>query len=253
MVEQPGGFFVREIRKAIDALLGCVAPLFHVTETGEPELLGSSVLIKISDSVLLCTAKHVLEAAQSSLHINGPSVLEVLTGEFYLSKQHDIAVLKLTSEQCITFKKYTPLSEDHIANHTQTETCDFVEFIGYPGTRNRANRIRHKFPNRLYSFGCTGLCITPEEVHFKFTKYNMDAKSRLRVRSPNPHGVSGGPIMGVSVRSESTLKGNPHPRLIGIATDSKEGTNEVFGPTSALLIATIKEGWHIPIPSRLDR
>jgi hypothetical protein len=59
--------------------------------------------------------------------------------------------------------------------------------------------------------------------------------------------------MGVSLRSESTMRGNPFPRLIGIATDRPEGSNEAFGPTAAILVATIKEGWHIALPSRLDR
>lgn len=253
MIEQPSKLFIQEIRKAVNALLPCVTPLFHVMENGEPELLGSSVLVNISGNVLLCTAKHVLETATSSLYINGPSKLEVLTGNFHRSKQHDIAVLKLTPEQVVTFRNYTPLSEDHIANKTQTMACHYVKFIGYPETRNRLNRIRRKFPNRIYAFGCTRLRITPEEVRFKFDKHNMDATSHLRVRSPNPHGVSGGPIMGVSMSSESTIKGTPYPRLIGIATDYPDKSNEVFGPTCALLLATIKEGWPLPISSRLDR
>lgn len=253
MIKPPGEFFIQEIRKAVNAHLGCVSPLFHMIESGSPQLLGSSVLINISDSIFLCTAKHVLETAQSRLYINGPSELEVLNGEFYRSKQYDIAVLKLTPEQILSFRKYTALSEDHIANQAQTNICHYVEFIGYPETRNRVSKNRYKFPNRIYSFGCIVLQISSEAVRFKFNKKNKDAESRLRVISPNPHGVSGGPIMGVSLGSESTIRGNPCPRLIGIATDYPEGASEVFGPTAALLIATIKECWHISIPSRLDR
>lgn len=253
MIEQPGQLFIREIRKAINTLLSCVIPLFHVNEKSEPVLLGSSVLVDISNNVLLCTAKHVLDDAQSSLYINSPSGLEDLFGNFIRSKQHDIAVLKLSAEQVVTCRNYSPLSEDHIANSVQTMDCHYVEFIGFPGTRNRPDPIRRRFPNRIYSFGCTGLRVSQENVRFKFSKHNMDATSRLRVRSPNPHGVSGGPIMGVSMSSESTLKGNPFPRLIGIATDYLACSNEVFGPTSTILIRTIKEGWDIPLPSRLDR
>jgi hypothetical protein len=58
--------------------------------------------------------------------------------------------------------------------------------------------------------------------------------------------------MGVSLSSTSTIYGNPEPKLIGIVTDHIREANEVFGPTAAILIASIKEGWNIQLPSRLD-
>ena len=253
MIKRHDEIILREISTAIRATSGCVAPLFHVSKNSTPQLLGSSVLIDISGNLLLCTAKHVLETAQFPLYINGPSSLEILLGEFYRSQHHDIAVLLLTLEQIRSFQKYTPLPESRIANQTQTEACHYVEFIGYPETKNRVSPNKYKLPNRLYSFGCAELRISQAEVRFKFTKMNRDTETNLRVQAPNLPGVSGGPIMGVSLSSDSTIKGNPDPKLIGIFTDHIKESNEVFGPTAAILIAAIKEGWSIKLPSLLDR
>ncbi len=84
MIEKPGNDFVRQFRRAIDALKGCVTPLFHLTDSGKPKLRASSFLVKISHTHFLCTAKHVLERAESPLYINGLSTLEILTGDFLL-------------------------------------------------------------------------------------------------------------------------------------------------------------------------
>lgn len=60
-IKPAGQILTDEGRQAIDALKGCVAPIFDVNEKLEAELLGSSVLIEVSGETFLCTAKHVID------------------------------------------------------------------------------------------------------------------------------------------------------------------------------------------------
>ncbi len=76
IVKPAGQILVQEMRRAIDRLCGCVLPIFDVNERREAELLGSGVLVEISGSTFLCTAKHVIDhSAASDLYISGPDKL----------------------------------------------------------------------------------------------------------------------------------------------------------------------------------
>jgi hypothetical protein len=99
-IKPAGQILTGEIESAIAELKSCVTPIFDVNEKGEAELLGSGVLIALCGDMFLCTVKHVIEGnAKSTLYIDGPTKMEVLKGDFYCSAEHDIAVMKLTTEQ----------------------------------------------------------------------------------------------------------------------------------------------------------
>src|SRR3546814_10116916 len=67
MTIKPAGHIVTdEARHAIDAVKGCVTPIFDVNEKREAELLGSAVLIEIAEELFLCTAKHVIDDNKDS-------------------------------------------------------------------------------------------------------------------------------------------------------------------------------------------
>jgi hypothetical protein len=252
MIKTAGEIFIRDIRDAVDTLKSCVTPIIDVNEKGEAELLGSAVLIKLADKTFICTAQHIIEEnARSTLYIDGPSKLEVLEGSFYTSKEHDVAAMELTPEQVKCFKKYTPLRDDRIANQTQAEVCNYVEFVGHPGKQNRKVYKQNKLKGSVYSFGCSVLEITPAKVRVSFNRNrNIDSRSFMRVKSPDPHGTSGGAMFGVQVNA-ATIKGTPCPKLIGITPDCPN-SNEVFGTSIAIVMAILRDGWQIELPTRLN-
>jgi hypothetical protein len=136
MIKSAGEILANEIGQAVERLSTCVTPIFDVNERGEAELLGSAVLIELGGSEFLCTANHVVEAnAKSTLYIDGPSKMEVLEGEFSVSKEHDVAVLKLTDGQIKLLKKYSRLKADKIGSQTQILACKYVELVGFPETK----------------------------------------------------------------------------------------------------------------------
>jgi hypothetical protein len=78
----------------------------------------------------------------------------------------------------------------------------------------------------------------------------MDAKTRMPVRTPDPHGLSGGAMFGVVVNS-ATLEGKPAPKLIGIMTDCHAAENEIFGSSIAIALAIVKGSWGTDLPPRV--
>ena len=251
-IKSIGQILAEELREAIDALKGCVTPIFDVNKIGEAKLLGSAVLIEMSGAVFLCTAKHVTDAnAHSTLYIDGPSELEILAGDFYTSAEHDVAVLKLSAEQVKLFQKYAPLRADKIGNQIQAPACKYVEFLGFPATKNRKVYQQNEIKGLIHSNGCTVIEISPAKVRVSFNrKRNIDAKTRRGVIAPDPHGMSGGAMFGDPV-DETAIEGKSQPKLIGISTTCPN-RNEVFGTNIAVVMAIIRDAYKITLPARLN-
>jgi len=252
-LKNPGKIMLQEIRHAIDDLKLCVTPIFGADDKSKAVLLGSAVFIEIADKVFLCTAKHVIdENISTTLYMDGVSRLEPLEGDFYSTDDHDVAVLKLSPDQIAMLQKYAPLKEDRIGNQVQASNCKYVEFMGFPESKNRAAYKATKIKGLIYSNGGIAKEITPTRVHMTFDrKRNIDATTGQRVKAPDPHGMSGGAMFGVRV-NDDTIKGKPSPLLIGIATDWPEGSKEVFGTNIAVVMAIIRDVWQTALPPRLD-
>jgi len=252
MIKSAGEILIKEIGDAIKQLRDCTAPLFDVNDKGEAELLGSSVLITVSDNTFLCTAKHVIDGNQkSTIYFDGKTKLEILEGDFVVSQEHDVAMLKLTSSQLEDLEKYRPLQESQIADQEQTASSKYVQFLGFPATKNRKSYLQNKIKGLRQSNGCSIIKITPTRVHVSFnTKKNINTETRQRVTAADPYGMSGGAMFG-AVLDADTIAGNPIPKLIGISTD-KLGNDEVFGTTISIVLAIIRDGWQMPLPERLN-
>lgn len=252
-IKPAGQILIDEARQAIDALKGCVTPIYDVNDKLEAELLGSAVLIEVSGETFLCTAKHVIDDNKNSpLYIDGPTKFEVLEGDFYSSKEHDVAVLKLTPTQKKMLKKYPPLGADHIANQDQAFDSKYAEFVGFPETKNKKVYRQNKIAGQMYAIGGMIIEVTSAKVRVSFDrKRNIDSVTRKPVTSPDPHGMSGGAIFGIAMNA-STIKGAPRPKLIGISSHWLESSKEIFGPSIAVAIAIIREAWQIGIPAWLN-
>lgn len=252
-IKSSGEIIGGEIRGAVDCLKSCVTPILSAGEKLEGVLRGSAVLIDVAGHVFLCTAKHVIEEnSNTNLYFDGSSRLESLVGEFFCSGAHDVAVLKLSSSQLLNLNKYAPLSEDHIGNQDQASGCKYAEFLGFPESKNRAAYKTTKIKGLLYSNGGSVTNITSTRVNMAFDRNkNIDATTGMRVKAPDPHGMSGGAMFGARM-NDHTIRGDPKPLLIGISTDWPEEAKEVFGTNIAVVMAIIRDAWKIALPARLN-
>lgn len=253
MIKSAGEILVDEIGTVVTALQHCVTPIFDVNDKGEAELLGSAVLIEISGDIFLCTAKHVIDGnATSTLYIDGPSKFEVLEGEFYATDELDAAVLKLSPEQVTALRKYVALPSDHIAGPAEILAARYANLVGFPETKNRKVYQQNKIKGLIYSVGCMVIESKLEKVRVSFhRKRNLDATTKQRVKAPDPHGMSGGAMFGTPMDG-AVIKGNPSTKLIAINTDLPPSSNEIFGPSIAIIVAIARDAWGTAIPPRLD-
>jgi hypothetical protein len=249
-----GGEVVRtEMRNAIDQLVGCATPICDATARGEAELVGSAVLINVSGETFLCTANHVIEHnVSSTLYFDGPSQLEILHGDFLISAEHDIAVMKLSEAQAIGFGKYSPLQEYFIGNSVQTEASKIAEFLGFPCSKNRIAHNANKIKGLLQSNADKVIETTSSRVRIYFDKKrNINTKTRQVVQAPDPFGMSGGAMFGVPLNCD-TIEGVVKPKLIGISTHDIPSKKEVYGASIAVVLKIIRDGWQVSLPDRLN-
>ncbi len=251
-LKNAGHILMEEIRDAIDCLKLCVTPIFYSNEKREPGLLGSAVLVRVKDEVFLCTAKHVIDGNVNSTLYVGCSELEPLLGDFYSSKDHDVAVLKLSPSQIQTLSKFNPHEEDRIGNKVQISNCRYAEFMGFPESKNRVLYKKTKNNGLIYSNGGIVKKITCTQVHVIFDQNrNIDANTGQRVNAPDPHGMSGGAMFGVQMNGE-IIQGRPNPLLIGISTYWDSKSKEVFGTNFAIVMAIIRDAYNITLSKRLN-
>jgi hypothetical protein len=57
-------------------------------------------------------------------------------------------------------------------------------------------------------------------------------------------------MFGVRVNA-TIIEGRPKPKLVGIMTDYPPRSNEIFGPSMAIVMAIIEAVWKTSIPSHL--
>jgi hypothetical protein len=50
----------------------------------------------------------------------------------------------------------------------------------------------------------------------------------------------------------ATVEGRPNTKLIGIMTDCPARSNEIFGPSVAIVLAIVRDVWGIAIPAHLQ-
>jgi hypothetical protein len=252
LIKPAGRILVEEMRQAIDRLRGCVIPIYDTNERQEAELLGSGVLINISENMFLCTAKHVVDrSASSGLYIAGSDKLEPLVGTFQSSQEHDVAILKLAPEQVSLLQRFSPLLTEYVASEAETQASAYVEFVGYPATKNRKVYNKNMLKNFIQANGCKVVSIDGWRVRIAFNeKKNIDSKTRGRVQAPDPHGMSGGGMFGVPM-DQATILGRPVPKLIGISTD-QPNSQEVFGATITIALAIIRDSWGTVLPERIN-
>lgn len=126
-----------------------------------------------------------------------------------------------------------------------------MAFVGYPETKNRKVYQQNKIKGLVQCNGCKVIEVTDERVRLPFNrKSNIDTRSRQRVTSPDPHGMSGGAMFGVAVNA-GAIEGTPSPKLVGITTDCPNA-HEVFGPSIAIIMAIIRDGWQVALPPCLN-
>lgn len=180
-------------------------PVFIYDVKNKPDLIASSVIIKIDEKCYLVTAAHVLKNIQRHFYIGVNGYIIPIEGLFVYSmpptdnhndKDHfDIAFIELSSE-FVNLNKICVLDEHKLAISESFSSIDIALIHGFPISRNKKQRKTPPFKAKPYSYG--GI------IKNDFDEWDDFGKSKLihtcmiynkkkdNNRPVHPRGISGG-------------------------------------------------------------
>lgn len=220
-------------------------PMFIVTDEGEPEQIGTFVIIKLKSSFYLLTAAHVANICSEKgyYYFFDNSYVEftgsLLKTEGSPSDVTDIAILKLNDE--FQTSGFNIVTEELLPRPGQASD-GIHSFIGYPASKTKLNRPEKKIRSNLHVFYNT-LCASDiykhndlniqDHIAIVFDKKNCLSSKGEKVTFPDPQGMSGGGIWCHEVISGKTL-------LVGIASTWKRKNKCLFGSRLTLIMGVIQ-------------
>lgn len=218
-------------------LLPYVHPVYDVDGRGEPDVLGSCVLLRRKRDLYLATAAHVLadhEPAMScdatTLYLGGQGgQLHVLEAEFLTNKEPlDLAVARLTGALAAAWDLYPALDVDSQLAAGEITGLHFL--LGYPIRRKAfsLDRARNVIKHEAFKYAQVRSPHNKDgEHHFSMLMPRGNVKSGNKKQTAGfPRGVSGGGVF---------LLDGPQPMLAGIFNEYQRGERLVATKANRIL------------------
>lgn len=220
-------------------------PMFIVTDEGEPEQIGTFVIIKLNFNFYLLTAAHVANICSEKgyyyffddSHIEFTGCL--LKTEGSSSDVTDIAILKMNDEFQVS--NLNVVTEEFLPRPGQASE-GIHSVMGYPASKTNLNRPKKNIRTNLHVFYNTPCASdvyehndlnVQDHIAIVFDKRNCLSSEREKLTFPDPQGMSGGGIWCHDVVSGKTL-------LVGIASTWKRKSNCIFGSRLTLIMDLIE-------------
>lgn len=233
------GKHIQKVRKIMNQcadngttqFISAIRPIYGSTESGEPDHMGTCILLDIKNNKYLLTAAHILDNNEySSLYVGG-NTLVLIENEFNLTKMpqsgrqddhYDFAWCQLSDDFICKLGDVSFVSEGQISSNHIGCKGKFYLALGYPNTQNKnvsnskktvtSNYMSYLSTIKHNKKFCKKLGISGEDhIFLDYSKYSKDSNG-LKVSSFAPRGVSGGAIIYVGnivnpERLESHLAG----------------------------------------------
>jgi hypothetical protein len=216
-------------------LLQKIRLVYRVSHRGEPEALGSCVLLRRLRQLFLVTAAHVIEPNKSTSSEEGSSLYVAgADGEFCLLEAEflsnvpilDLAVAALRGSLAENWDTAPALDLDSDVAVAETNGLHLV--LGYPIRRRSfsidrtRNRVRHEpFINAQRRSEAKG---SGHHFHIRMDRRHVRRGNKFH-DAPSPRGVSGGGVFCLSAR---------YPVLAGILIEYRRGTQMVVSKANRL-------------------
>lgn len=255
---------VREwIDKVSDAarqrFCNAVKPIYGATEGGDPDHIGSAILLEISEGHFLLTAAHVLDWHESTtLYLGADKTFEPLQFEALVSaapdgdrnKDHfDFAFAPLNANLVQKLPSAKFITEADISSSTthtddQTYTC-----LGYPNSKNKVKWQKgSKVTPSLVSYTNIGRpatklpAIATDQNHILVGydgKYVRD-DSGARVNAVALRGCNGGAIIDVGRISLHMLDAPPDPKVAALLIEAHAGAKVIVGTRLTTILTGVR-------------
>jgi hypothetical protein len=132
--------------KALSQFKGAICPVYGSTPNGQPEQLGSCVLLQIAGKPCLMTAAHLIDSNNAtSLYIGGKD-LTLIEAEFSVSPapgghrkndRYDFAIAELTTAFVAGLGSARFIRDDEISSFAAPTSGHLFCCLGYPNSQNR--------------------------------------------------------------------------------------------------------------------
>jgi hypothetical protein len=235
-----------EKRLLAERLQESVAPLFISHGGGQPDRIGSCVLVRLDSEFFAFTAAHVIsEAGMARLLApsegKGGKLLPLPPCIAHLwttggDNDLDVAVLALPSRQLGCFKQRVFLCGSEIDQDDRPDDQGLASFyfvLGYSASRTqvKVDRVRRRHIDQRSFHYCTGPVSPAEYLEEELSQADHIALdfdheqiviSGRRDTAPKLQGVSGGGIFHIS-------RGTKHGPLVAIATQNRRPSRLIVG------------------------
>lgn len=132
--------------KALAQFKSAICPIYGSTPNGEPEQLGSCLLLEIAGKPCLMTAAHLIDSnSNTNLYVGGKA-LTLIETEFSVSPapggnrnndRYDFAIAELTSAFVAELGSVRFIRDDEISSSVTPTTGHLYCCLGYPNSQNR--------------------------------------------------------------------------------------------------------------------
>ena len=225
-----------------------VRPIYGVTERGDPDHIGTALLLDLPEGHFLLTAAHVIDwNAKTTLYLGADDFaqleFEALVtvppggdrnqdhGDFAVARLDDALVAKLAGAKFITEPEISRSVADTAG---RTYTC-----LGYPNSKNKVNRHKGtKVTPRLGIYTSLGRSadrlpkVAVDRDHILVdhdAKYSRDESTGARVNSIALPGFSGGAIIDVGRISAETLDSPLEAKLAALLIEGHAAEKVILG------------------------
>jgi hypothetical protein len=246
-----------ERRQLAEGLQGCVVPLFIGNRDGQPDRIGSCVLVRLDSDLFAFTAAHVIrEAASARLFApsegRGGKLLPLPPCTAHLSSSGsytdlDVGVLGLPARQLGPFQQRVFLSGAAIDQNDRPDDQGLASFyfvLGYSASRTQVKVSRAERHIHQRSFHCSTSPVAAAEylqeempqadhILLDFDHKEVVIQGR-RVDPTKLQGVSGGGIFHISRETKRT-------ELVAIATQNRRSSRLIVGTRIKHFLAMVRE------------
>jgi hypothetical protein len=208
------------LQKAERRVQNAVCPIYGINDRNQPQLLGSSILLRLRTRAVLVTAAHVLdENKRTTLYFGGAEQLIQLVGPSYRVRPtlpdrqedtFDFGFIDISETEPNQWSRYRFVTPNDLDVDDVPVAPTLYAFVGYPETRNRL------LMGRKFQLSTTAFVLLPSAserysplglnplTHFvgEFDRQEQVDSKKGVLTGPDPKGISGGGVWRMGQPSE---------------------------------------------------
>lgn len=248
--------------KAANAALAqfrdAVMPIYGVTDKGDPDHIGSAVLLDLREGKFLLTAAHVLDwNGKTSLYL-GADEFVLLEFEALITvapdgdrdKDHaDFAIARLDAEIRSKLSRAKFITEAEISRSVGPAEGRTYACLGYPNSKNKVKPFKGtKVRPSLLPYTSTGRPVSQlpdiarDGIHILIDYNAKNARDELgkKVSATDMHGCSGGAVIDLGRISADALGGKLEPKLAALSIEGHAKEKVILGTRLTAIVPAIR-------------